>query len=427
MFFDLWNYIIDEHNGDTVNTLIQIGTFIIAVLTWFGAVIGGIHSLRDIKINRRNKQLSEFIALFSDENETKRLRGIYGITSYSKFLFRELFFICSIENDAIIKELIYDALQKQSPHSKKYSIQINDFIVNCFLQHNYQGNHFDDIRKSSKMMNILKDGRINRRIQLEIDQKNPPGKFEQGYAVDNHLLLSSRLLAYAMKRSFFVRLSGNLVVQSDMYASKWRFVSINNCVFIKNVSRHIFSFATKYRRCYLLDSNYYDSKLIASYFVKCMIKDCLFIHSNFRNTVFNEGEIQHGKFSKSILKRCHFLKLTINQDSLWNSCWILNCNYEQVKITDNAFKGTIFVSVCFDDVKLWRNEFVSQFTKCQFTNVKWGGSKLLGVQFLNCILKNVDFAGANLKNCKFVNCTFYNTNFEKMKTENTDFIDCIRG
>lgn len=75
MFFDLWNYIIDEHNGDTVNTLIQIGTFIIAVLTWFGAVIGGIHSLRDIKINRRNKQLSEFIALFSDENETKRLRG----------------------------------------------------------------------------------------------------------------------------------------------------------------------------------------------------------------------------------------------------------------------------------------------------------------------------------------------------------------
>ncbi len=97
--------------------------------------------------------------------------GIYGMSSYSGFLFKELFFICAIEEDAVIQELIYEALQKQSPHSKRPCMQINDFVVNYFLQHNYQSKYSNDRKANSEIMNILKDSQINRRIQFEINQK----------------------------------------------------------------------------------------------------------------------------------------------------------------------------------------------------------------------------------------------------------------
>ncbi len=203
------------------------------------------------------------------------------------------------------------------------------------------------------------------------------------------------------------------------------YASIQNFVFIKNVSRHMFFNATKYQCCYILDNNYYDSRFIATNFTKCTIMDCLLLHSTIRGTVFSEGKMQHVRFDKSTLKRCRFSQCNMICDSFWNGCRILNCKYEQMQMTHNVIKGTNFVAVCFMDVKFWPTEFVGAFRKCQFINVKWGGSKLSGVQFIGCILENVDFAGASLKNCRFVKYTFHNTNFEKMKSVNTDFIECM--
>jgi len=50
-------------------------------------------------------------------------------------------------------------------------MQINDFVVNYFLQHNYQSKYSNDRKANSEIMNILKDSQINRRIQFEINQK----------------------------------------------------------------------------------------------------------------------------------------------------------------------------------------------------------------------------------------------------------------
>lgn len=306
MFSDLCKSIID--NRDAIDLIIKIGTFAISICTLVWALVSGIHSLKDISINRRNKQLIDFITLFSDKDEIKRLSGIHGLSSYSKFLFKELFFICSIESDAIIKELIFDELQKQSSHSRKHCIQINDFLVNYFLQHDFEGNYLCEIKNDKKMTSVLKDSQTNRRIQFELNRRNPFSKFEQEYAVDNHLMLSSKLLALAIKKSYFVKLCGNLVFQSDMYASKWRFASIQNCVFANNISRHMFCFLTKHRRCCIFGNNYYDSKYIAIYFINCMIRNCLFLDSTFVNAVFREGEIQQTRFDKSSLKIAGFHK-----------------------------------------------------------------------------------------------------------------------
>lgn len=423
MVSDFYKYIIE--NKDAIDAVIKIGTFFISVFTLVWALVSGIHSLKDISLNRRNKQLIEFITLFSDKNEIKRLSGIHGLSSYSKFLFRELFFICSIESDAIIKELIFDELQKQSAHSKKYCIQINDFLVNYFLQYDYEGNCLGDIKNDKKIMGVLKDSQTHRRIQLEINRRNPSSKFEQDYAIDNHLMLSSKLLALAIKKSYFVKLCGNLVFRSDMYASKWRFASIQNSVFINNVSRHMFLLSTKQHRCCLFDNNYYDSRFLASYFTNCEISNCLFLNSAFVGTVFREGKIQHARFDKSSLKRCQFSQISVIYQSFWNGCTISNGKYEHIQITKNVIKGTNFYATDFTDVKFFSTEFVSEFRKCRFKNIKWGGSKLSGVHFINCNFEDVDFVGAKFKNCKFIRCRFRDTDLDIMKETNTEFIKCI--
>lgn len=420
MFSDLCISIIN--NGDTIKLIIEIGAFVISICTFIGALVSGILSLRDISINRRNKQLSDFITLFSDENEIKRLSGIHGLSSYSKLLFRELFFICSVENDAIIKELVFDELQKQSPHSRKHCIQINDFLVNYFLQHDFEDNYLCKIKNDEKMTRVLKDSQINRRIQFELNRRNPLSKFEQDCAVDNHLMLSSKLLALAIKKSYFVKLRGNLVFQSDMYASKWRFASIQNCVFANNISRHMFLFSTKHHSCYILGNNYYDSKYIAIYFINCMIRNCLFLDSTFVNAVFREGVFQHTRFDKSSLRNCRFSQIKIILQSYWNGCTISNSIYEHVQITKNVIKGTVFHATHFTDVKFFSTELVGEFKKCWFKNISWGGSKLSGVHFINCNFEDVKFVGANFKNCKFIGCTFSNTDLEVLKDTNTEFI-----
>lgn len=420
MFSDLCKSIVD--NRDAIDLIIKIGTFVISICTLVWALVSGIHSLRDISINRRNKQLIDYISLFSAEEETKRLSGIYGLSSYSKYLFRQLFFICSVESDAIIKELIFDELQKQSPHSKKHCIQINDFLVNYFLQHDFESNYLCEIKNNKKMVSVLKDSQTNRRMQFELNRRNPSSKFEQDYAIDNHLMLSSKLLALAIKKSYFVKLCGNLVYQSDMYASRWRFASIQNCVFANNISRHISCFLTKYYRCCIFGTNYLDSKYIAAYFINCMIKNCLFLDSNFVNVLFREGELQYTRFDKSSLKNCRFSQIKIILASYWNGCTISNGIYEHIQIIKNVIKGTVFHGTYFMDVKFFSTKLVGEFKKCRFKNISWGGSKLSGVHFINCNFEDVKFAGANFKNCKFIGCRFSNTDLEALKDSNTEFI-----
>lgn len=415
MFTDFLNYLVV--NKDGIELILKIGTFVISVFTLFGALIGGIRSIKDLSSNRKKKQLADFISRFSAKNEIKRLSGINSLPNYARSLFREMFFICSIESDAIIKELMFDALQCQSPHMKAQCIQINDFLVNYLLQHNCKSRRLDIITGNKEIIHILKHSETKRRIQFEINQRNPDSMFEQEYAVDNHVLLSSKLLASAMTKSFHEKLNGNLILESNMYASKWIYNSIQNCAIINNVTRHMFSLSTRYHFCIIQNNNYFDSRFMKTDFRKCTIRNDRFRSSKFVETDFCCGTIENTNLNQSYLKKCRFLQIAHIQTTFWNGCTIINSRFEQSRIISSEFCGTDFTASHFTDMQLWRNKFVGNFTACRFHNVKWGGSILKNVQFINCIFENTDFAGADLTHSKFINCQFTNTNFEKAKQE----------
>lgn len=120
----LYEYLLS--NKDEIEIAIKTGTFFISVITLMGTAIGGFISIRNMIADRRHKRLADFITIFSDKDPIRRLGGINGLPRYSRYLFKELFFICSVEKDDIIREMICDILQKRSPHKREECVQINE-------------------------------------------------------------------------------------------------------------------------------------------------------------------------------------------------------------------------------------------------------------------------------------------------------------
>lgn len=423
MFDSLFNYLTT--NKDGLEIMIKIGTFVVSLFTLTWAIITGIKSIKNIALNRKNKQLADFIALFSDKNEIKRLSGINGLSLYSRTLFKELFFICSIEKDAIIKELIYNSLKKESPHMLKACIHINSFLVDFFLYYDYQSKAFIHLMADKAIVDTLKFARTERRIQLELNKRNSNSVFERDYAIDNHLILSSKLLALAVSKSLYIHLNGILIVQSDMYTSKWICNYIENCVFTNNVARHTFLLLTKCHYCYIGDNDYFESRLIKSSFIKCNMRNSSFRNSNFIQTTFQEGEIHNTVFNKSTLTKCTYTQVKEIDTCFWNACMIKRARFDEIKIVSNELYDVRIVATSFRNIKFWRNKLIGDFKSCQFNTVVWGGSELKNVKFTNCVFDNVNFAGAILKHCQFINCKFTNTDFAKMRSDDTVFNSCI--
>lgn len=428
MIDNIFNYFTKNQTG--IEVVLDIGAFAISIITLLWVVISGIRSLKNIILDRKIKQLTDFIMLFSDENEIKRLSGINGLSRYSKTLFRELFFICSIEKDTIIKELIYDSLQKESKHMTTMCIQINDFLVSYILYHDTQDNSLIDslidIKKDDELVKILRYSKTERKVRLELNHRNPTGIFVQNYAINNHLLLSSNLLASSLSKSFSIELNGNLIIESNMHTSKWIHNFVINCVFINNVARHMTLLLTKHCRCYIKNNDYFDCKLLNTNFIKCTIKDSSFRNSFFTNVTFKKGKIQNVFFNESNIKKCRYLEIKDFSTCSWNGCTIEHCKFEEIRLISNKMYGIKLVSTNFINVKLWRSNFMGQFKKCRFQDVAWGGSELKNVQFIDCFFEDVNFDGAVIKCSKFVNCTFINTDFSKSQLTDTSFPNCTK-
>lgn len=411
------------NSKDEIEIIIEIGRLAVSVFTLLGALIGGIISIRKIIMERRDKQMSDFISMFSDENDIKRLSAINGISHHIKILFKKLFFICSVEKDTIVQELIYDELHKHSAHMKKQCVQINDFIVTYLHHHNFISKLLPD-EKNKDIVNTLKYSQTERRIWLELNSRNLGGIFEQDCAMDNHLLLSSRLLTSSIAKSFSVHLSGCLIVQADMYASKWVRNIVDHCVFIQNVARHMVSVFTEYKFCYIDDNNYFDSKLFRTHFINCIIRKGTFRNSNITHCLFRGGKLENVTFNKSIINKCCYTQIEDINECYWSGCTVKKSKYEDIRLVGNTMKDTKWIDVHFADVQLFRNEFLGEFVNCHFKNVVWGGSDLNSVLFVNCTFENVDFAGAHLKHTKFTKCEMINTDLSQIKSDGIEFENC---
>lgn len=418
-----------------------------SILTFiFGG--GSIISILKLFSNYKEKQQKELVSIFSETSGIQRLSGYQGLLRYSRMLYRELFFICCAEEDLLIKEFIFDILKKQSPHFKKHYIQLNDFLSNYYL--NNETNEFILI---GKIMEVLEKDKNNRLFYSNHNQVIPTSKISgQDNDIENYLNLSSTLLAASINKSFFVMLQGNLIAKSDMYVSKWRFASIENCVFIHNDTHHMLSYFSKYCGCYIFKNNYRDSRFIRTFFMNCELEECQFNKSIIKKTVF-EGKKKQNNYpgnskgakninnNKSKEIKNKYIRICNINNSDWNGCFVSNCKYEGVQFCKNNIKGSNYLNVIFKEVIFLKTNIISGFQqnytelrdiikkgkcfkRCKFENVAWNISKL-DAAFIRCIFQDGNFNGTEIKNSLFFDCTFNGYDFSKMKSiSNTKFIKC---
>lgn len=110
------------------------GTSLISTITLVSGAIGGVITIINTISDRRHKFLADFITIFSDEDPTRRLGGINGLPRYSKYLFKELFFICCAEENAIIRAMEYNVLQDRSPRKKSNVFKLMIFLSIIFCE-----------------------------------------------------------------------------------------------------------------------------------------------------------------------------------------------------------------------------------------------------------------------------------------------------
>lgn len=397
---------------------------------------GSLVSIIKLFLNYRDNQKIKLISIFSETDEKKRLSGVQEISKYSGILFKELFFICSMEKDELIKEFVFDILEKQSPHSRKQCIIMNNFLLDYCIKHNYRSNDFKHFQINHEMLEILKDSPTDQRILLNLYQNKFPGMSGKINEINNHLLLSSQLLGSAIKKSFLFRLCGNLIAQSDMYASKWICVSMQNCVFIDHISSHMFSFSAKYRDCFFQSGNYCNSKFLMTAFQDCKIQNCIFNSSYFILTKFQKEEPKEAATQNGNRKKQK--KFLIN-NCKWKDCKIIYGTYHKIQFQKNEMIRTCFFSNTYSDVKFFRTKLIGGYKKinslkirwvnfknCSFKNVVWCRSLFIYVQFTGChfenitfdesTFENITFDGSTFEKVKFIKCHFKNADFNKIKS-----------
>lgn len=421
----------DFGNPETYANAIDLITSILVFI--FGS--GSLYSIIKLFYNYRSTQQIKLVSIFSETDKMKRLSGVQEISKYSRILFKELFFICSMEKDELIKEFVFDILEKQSPHSRKHCIILNNFLLDYCIKHNYRIIDLKGFQISNEMLEILINSPTDRRILLKLYQNKFSGIADRNNEINNHLLLSSQLLGSAIKKSFHFRLCGNLIAQSDMYASTWVYVSMQNCVFIDHISSHMFSFSTKYQDCFMKSGNYSNSKFLITAFKNCMIQNCIFNNSYFILSKFQKEE--NNEISNKSCD-CKNQKKFIIDNSKWKDCKIIHSTYEKIQFQKNEMIRTYFFSISFTNVQFFKTNLIGGFRKnnpqkikwvkfkeCIFKNVIWGGALLKYVQFINCLFENATFVGTNLEKVVFTKCQFEYADFNKIKLNTeTKFLNC---
>lgn len=419
---ELWEYAAQYKDG--IGVVTEVGTLVISALTVIIAVCSGLRSFVTYVKDRRNKQLTEFITLFSDDNEIKRLSGINGLERYADVLFNELFFICSVEKRSMIRELIYNTLRDHAGRNKQNCIDINRFMIRYLLAYDFDDGLLKEVKQNTQIMAPLKHGQIISRIRLELNKMSENSILENNQAIDNHMLLSSRLLAAALQKSFNRKLYGCMIYHSDLYKSRWCMDFFVNCVLMDNIARHIVSWRSGYEYAYISKNDFYDGRFYSSYFQQCHLVECKFRKSKLSRTFFEKGRMKGITLNESSISDCSFHMLESIFDCEWNGCSIRSTYFHTLKIIQNGFVGTNFVRCRFSNVKFLKCMFLGEFRNCHFSDVELGDSTMKTSSFVNCTFKNVKFVGANIRKSTFTNCIFENCDPSEAHTENLTIINC---
>lgn len=417
----------------------------IAPLVW--AIITGFKTFRNYANDKRTEQLSKYIKEFSKQDRMYRLSGMSGLTYYASDMFMELFYICVLEKDALIKEIIKDALMRICPQKKSECLQLHTFFVKYILRQNVKLSKISYLENKKYFYKTLKKGNTENRIHMEINRIESSTSLDEEVKVDEYLILSSELLALSMKKAKKQDLSGILFLESNLYGCIWNKCYIKNTALIESVGRHAKGYRNHLENVYINDCNFYGSRFIEmrcnsiymynkthfrdSIMAFCSIKGKKYEDTNqkLKSTggPANENKkLEQRNYStvikSAIFSESTFFKVEIKwyqiEQGYWNGCRLFFCKFKEVDLIANKWNGTNYVNCSFTHLNFNKDIIKGNFKYCKFQDINWKDSELKETIFVGCKFKNVDFANADLEKVLFDHCTLEgDINFKNVKNK----------
>lgn len=438
---------LKEYDMSLDDLLKALGLFGSAV-AFIWSAIAGIKTVQETAKDKRDKQISEYISLFTDTDRVKRISGVNGLVQHATLVFNELFYLCAIEQDPFIREFIQEALEEVCLIKKADCIKYNKFLVQYCLKHDILILKMDKKNKE-EIFEILGKGNTKKQIEMEINSRKSGVLYNGHTKIGNYMTLSSQLLAKSLKQAVGEDLYGILFIDSNLDKAYWRKCELKNAVLLYNIGRHTRGEKIEIKEVYLASNDFYGSefkKLVChkiwatninlqnSYFTKLLIQGTNDIQEDKDVVVctvkskFTNMNLNNSQFISSHLEQCDIISAKLRQ------CKLTDSSFDTVYCKDNSFAGTNFRKCSFRNTNFYSSNFFIEsfrqytrktyyktgrnaykrttgplfckFNDCIFDNVKWGGSNLRNTKFINCTFKDVNFAGADLEDTLLDHCTF---------------------
>ena len=153
------------------------------------------------------------------------------------------------------------------------------------------------------------------------------------------------------------------------------------------------------------------------------MKDTYIEDKTFKKIDFTKSSLEKAEYNYCKFIDCNFENLKLS-DFKFIECEFTNCNLSNVKTANTAFQEIVFdnckiLGVHFEDCNKFLLSF--SFKKCQLNLSSFYSLNIKNTKFTNCNLQDVDFTETELSSSLFDNCDLVNSIFENTILEKCDF------
>ena len=419
---------------DAFEIIITAFTAVVGMFTLICTIVELAQTAKNYVQDRRDKQLSDCVNSFAKEERVERLSGVNGLANNASIMFSELFYICALEKDALIRELLFDALVKECRKQKEKCMQINSFLVKYSLKENIFISRITIPKERDKMWLYLTEGDPDNKTQMNINKRKLEIGLKEDAQIDSCLLISSQLMAHSLKRAANQSLKGNIFIESGFDKVSWKKCSLKSTALVDIQGEDAVGKVIHMEEVFLWENHFINSRFRQFNCKKVDIHQSSFKQSSFIDFSMYGAGYEPGKSmvlhnnQDSVIKEFSFVqngyehvKIVLYQIKYgsWDHCQFKQCRFSIVNFINNTWQDMICSYSKFRMVKFWKNKFNGTFDNCEFNDVKYFKNNLQGTRFIKCIFRNVSFAGSDMMNVIFEDCTFENTNVFK-GTQNMD-------
>ena len=425
-------------NEDSIDTLLSIISTVLAIVAAVWVGLEAFNKLRAYVRDHREKVYAAAIKQFSETKATteqsvaeetdansiiiSKLSALQTVTKYCEESYEQVFYLCALEMDIVIRTRLRQALLQHSKKAHNFLEMINRLIWKIYLEMPKKAQKAaSGIQLSNKEVDLV----LKKPPETKLDASllETFGDKKTSYDIQNIsrlLSLASSLFGEAMCELHigpFIGYASQILYHVDFYHRALRLTTLEECVLRDCVSNQFKATLMTYKNCYIVNDNFTEAKF----------RSCLFVSVRIFNTKLDNARFYRNTFNQVTFRECSMKgtsfvfnrykgKYSVVQSLLYMTEFYHE-HFENCIIYSTTLSGAKFTACTFQKLHLIQCTATIQFEKCIIDDFRFAGKSLKGTVFYKCKFKNGRIVESNLKELQFIDCTFINPITLRSNTE----------